>query len=238
MFEGYVGIRLWEGQLFGDTIFSILLIMLLLWAITARMQVKSFFNMFRICVTNRSKMNLEISVYYSKVLNLVLTFQAIMLFSLALVLYEYENGFIHVIKEGKLEITILFTFSYVLLYYSLRRLCYRILIFIFASPDYYRQWKLNYNSVIGVWGMLMYIPVVVQTVSRGLSRTCVVLFILLYILGRFAIIYKSIRLFSIKKFDIFYLSLYLCAHEILPLWIMYKGLIYLYNFIEKSAIWH
>lgn len=238
MFEGYVGIRLWEGQLFGDVIFSIELIMLLLFAISSRVQVKSFINMFRVCASNRSKMNPDISVYYSKVLNSVLTVQAIILFSLALVQYEYANGYTYVVKEGKLEAYILLTFFSVFVYYFLRRFSYKILIFIFASPEYYRQWKLNYNSIIGVWGILMYVPVVAQSVSRGLSRVCVTLFILLYILSRFAIIYKSIRLFSIKKFDLFYLSLYLCAHEILPLWIMYKGLIYLYNFIEKSAIWH
>lgn len=238
MFEGYVGIRLWEGQLFGDTVFSIVLVLLLLFAISARTQVKSFINMFRVCASSRPKMNPEISIYYSKILNSVLTFQTISLFSLALVLYEYENENMHTIREGKLEITILLTFFFVLFYYFIRRFCYRILIFIFATPEYYRQWRLNYNSIIGVWGILMYVPVIAQAVTKGQSHTFVILFIILYILSRFAIIYKSIRLFSIKKFDFFYLSLYLCTHEILPLWIMYKGLIYLYNFIEKSALWH
>ena len=113
-----------------------------------------------------------------------------------------------------------------------------MLIFTFADAEFNKQWKLYYNSIIGVWGVTLYIPVVGQTFVGNCYYFAVYLFVFLYILCRFAIIYKSIRLFYTKKFDLFYLSLYLCAHEILPVFIMYKGFIYLCNFIEKSALWH
>ena len=125
-----------------------------------------------------------------------------------------------------------------LVYYLLRRLVYHMLIFTFADAEFNKQWKLYYNSIIGVWGVTLYIPVVGQTFVGNCYYFAVYLFVFLYILCRFAIIYKSIRLFYTKKFDLFYLSLYLCAHEILPVFIMYKGFIYLCNFIEKSALWH
>lgn len=238
MFEGYVGIRLWSGQLFGDTLFTILVLLLLVFAISARAKAKSFVNMFHVCFSIRSRLNPDVSLYYSKFLNSVLIFQTIVLSSLALVQLVYADSYTINIGENKLKAAAALTFGGVFFYYFCRRLAYKILIFIFAAPDYYQLWKLNYNSVVGIMGILMYIPVIGLSIIGGSKSLYIVMLVILYVLSRFAIIYKSIRLFSIKKFDLFYLSLYLCAHEILPLWIMYKGLIYLYNFIEKSAIWH
>lgn len=47
MFEGYVGIRLWSGQLMEDVWFSILFVLFFLFAIHARIHVKSFIKIFR-----------------------------------------------------------------------------------------------------------------------------------------------------------------------------------------------
>uniref|UniRef100_UPI003FEF4BAF DUF4271 domain-containing protein n=1 Tax=Parabacteroides distasonis TaxID=823 RepID=UPI003FEF4BAF len=52
------------------------------------------------------------------------------------------------------------------------------------------------------------------------------------------IIYKTIRIFHRKNSSFLYISLYLCGQEILPLVFLYEGIIYLYNFIESSTLWH
>ena len=239
MFEGYIGIRLWSGQLIEDALFTVLFVLFLFFAINARLHVKTFLKMFR-CVgmLGKTATNTEMSTYYNKGFSGFMTFQTLLLCGIALFLYAYHEGLLYNLSEKKLVVSVLSFSLLMLVYYLLRRLVYHMLIFTFADAEFNKQWKLYYNSIIGVWGVTLYIPVIGQTFVGNCYYFAVYLFVFLYILCRFAIIYKSIRLFYTKKFDLFYLSLYLCAHEILPVFIMYKGFIYLCNFIEKSALWH
>ena len=239
MFEGYVGIRLWSGQLIEDTLFTILGILLLFFAINVRLHTKSFLKMLRCIATlGKAGANTDMSVYYNKHFNGFMTFQALLLSGISAFLSAYHSGLLYNLDEKKLAVSITGSFLLVLVYYLLRRAIYYLLIYTFADEEYHRQWKLNYNSAIGIWGISLYIPVIWQVFVGNSYHFLVALFVFLYISCRFVIIYKSLRLFYTKKFDLFYLSLYLCAHEILPVLILYKGFIYLYNFIEKSALWH
>ncbi len=240
MFEGYVGIRLWSGQLMEDVWFSILFVLFFLFAIHARIHVKSFIKIFRNLGFNTSgkSSNTDLSIYYSKSLHFYLIFQALALSSLAITQEAYYLGFLNNIDKEKLLLVVVSTFLSVLVFYLIRRIIYYLLIYTFSRQDVYRQWVIIYNSLISVWGISLYLPVIGMSFLGNYHFWAVCLFIIFYILFRFAIIYKSIRLFYIKKFDLFYLSLYLCAHEILPLLIAYKGFVFLYNFIEKSALWH
>ena len=215
MFEGFVGIRLWDGQIVEDVLFSILAGLLLLFAFSARLHTKSFLKMFR-CIgfLGREGFTTEMSVYYNKYFNSFMTFQALLLASLWVFLEAHQRGYTHELTHGKIGLLILATFLLIGAYYLCRRIVYHVLI------------------------ISLYIPVAWQGFVGSFYYLSTGLFLILYILSHFAIIYKSVRLFHTKKFDLFYLSLYLCAHEILPLFIMYKGFIYLYNFIEKSALWH
>lgn len=240
MFEGYVGIRLWSGQLMEDVWFSILFVLFFLFAIQARIHVKSFIKIFRNLgfSTSSKSGNTDLSIYYSKSLHIFLIVQALILTTVAITQEAYHLGFLNSIDKNKLLFALSLTFLSVVLFYLIRRIIYYLLIYTFGRPETYRQWVILYNSIISVWGIALYIPVVGMSFLGNYHIWAVCLFILFYILFRFAIIYKSIRLFYIKKFDLFYLSLYLCAHEILPLLISYKGFVFLYNFIEKSALWH
>lgn len=49
MFEGYVGIRLWDGQLVDDVIFSLLLSLLIAFAIIFRSNFQHFVKMLKGC---------------------------------------------------------------------------------------------------------------------------------------------------------------------------------------------
>lgn len=239
MFEGYIGIRLWNGQLIEDTLFSILCVLFFLFAVNARLHTKSFLKMFRcIRALGRAGANSDISVYYNIYFSGFMTFQTLLLCGISVFLAAIHSGLLQNLTQEKILVSIASSFLLMLFYYICRRVGYHLLIYTFANEEYHKRWKLNYNSIIGFWGMLLYIPVIWQAFIGNYYYFMVSLFVFLYILCRFAIICKSIRLFYTKKIGLFYLSLYLCAHEILPVLLLYKGFVYLYNFIEKSALWH
>ena len=72
MFEGYVGIRLWSGQLMEDVWFSILFVLFFLFAIHARIHVKSFIKIFRNLGFNTSgkSSNTDLSIYYLSLIHI------------------------------------------------------------------------------------------------------------------------------------------------------------------------
>ncbi|MCC8152995.1 MAG: DUF4271 domain-containing protein [Tannerellaceae bacterium] len=92
--------------------------------------------------------------------------------------------------------------------------------------------------MIRTWGISLYIPVFWLVFLDNQYLPAVLLFLFLYFLCRSVILYKSIEIFFHKTPGFFYIILYLCTLEILPLAILYRAVIYLYNFIEASAIWH
>ena len=129
-------------------------------------------------------------------------------------------------------------FSVLFLFYQFKQLSYYLLGFVFSPPDKYKFWKKNYNAIMGSWGMLLYIPVVWLMFVGSKTLAPVILFCIFYFLCRFVIIYKTIRIFHKNNVGFLYISLYLCTQEILPLIFLYEGMIFLYNFIETSTLWH
>ena len=129
-------------------------------------------------------------------------------------------------------------FCVLFLFYQFKQCCYYLLGSVFSDPDKYKLWKTSYNAIMGIWGVSLYVPVLWLVFVGTYVTIPIVMFCILYILCRFVIIYKTIRIFHKKSTGLLYISLYLCGQEILPLVFLYEGIIYLYNFIETSTLWH
>ena len=108
MFEGYIGIRLWSGQLIEDALFTVLFVLFLFFACNARLHVKTFLKMFR-CVgmLGKTATNTEMSTYYNKGFSGFMTFQALLLCGIALFLYAYHEGLLYNLSEKKLVVSVL-----------------------------------------------------------------------------------------------------------------------------------
>ena len=240
LFEGYVGIRLWDGQLVDDIIFSLLLVLLITFAFVFRANFRLFVKMLKdaVFVKERSNMFDEAGVRSSSFFRNFMTFQTLFLCSIAIFAIARIRGFVGNLGEKEVFISIGIAFIVLFLFYQFKQFSYCLLGSIFAEPERYRLWKTNYNAIMGAWGILLYIPVL-WLVFVGIYVTIpILLFCILYILCRFVIIYKTIRIFHRRSTGLLYISLYLCTQEILPLVFLYEGMVYLYNFIETSTLWH
>ena len=240
LFEGYVGIRLWDGQLVDDIIFSLLLLLLIVFAFVFRANFQQFVKMLKDAVFVKERSNLfdESGPGSNSFFRNFMTFQMLFLCSIALFAIARIEGLVGNLSENEVLAAIGTAFVVLFLFYQFKQLSYYFLGGIFADPEKYRLWKTNYNAIMGTWGILLYIPVM-WLVFVGIYVTIpILLFGILYILCRFAIIYKTIRIFHKKSTGLLYISLYLCTQEILPLVFLYEGMVYLYNFIETSTLWH
>ncbi|MDH6305006.1 hypothetical protein M2459_001743 [Parabacteroides sp. PF5-5] len=238
-FEGYIGIRMWDDQLVNDLILTLLLLLLVVFAIVFRTNYRMFGKMIRDTFFIRERMSIFEEVGGNEfVFRRFMTFQTLFLASLSLfAIWRVGRPAANLdLKSGLLLLCFIFVFS--VLYYFIKQVLYAITGYIFTEPDKYKFWKTNYNAITGFWGTLLYIPVFWLIYIGVYVRIPILLFVVFYILYRSLLVYKTIRIFHIKDGGFLYIILYLCGQEILPLMFLYEAMIYLYNFIEKSAIWH
>lgn len=240
MFEGYVGIRLWDGQLVDDVIFSLLLSLLVAFAIIFRVNYQHFIKMLKDVVYLKERQNLfdETVGKSEPFFRHFMIFQALFLCSIALFAIARSRDMISHLGEKEVLFAIVFIFFVLFLFFQFKQFCNALLGVVFASPEKYRFWKKSYNAIMGSWGILLYIPVLWLLFVGSKTLAPVILFCIFYFLCRFVIIYKTIRIFHKNNAGLLYISLYLCAQEILPLVFLYEGMVFLYNFIETSTLWH
>jgi hypothetical protein len=238
-FEGYAGIRIGDGQLVHDIVFSLLLALLIIFSLVYNSNYRLFSKMIRNVFYLKERLSLfETTGGNEFVFRSFMIFQSLFLSALSgfvaghiYRLFDFPD-----VRSNLALIGILFLC--VVLYYYFRQFLYGLTGFVFTDPEKYKFWKTNYYAITGFWGVLLYIPVCWLVFVGKYTGIPLILFVVLYILYRFWLIYKSVRIFHIRGMGFLYIFLYLCAQEITPLLFVYKGMIYLYNVIEKSAIWH
>jgi hypothetical protein len=230
-FEGYVGVRVGEGQLVDDLIFSLLFILFFVFSFVFHTHYHVFRKMVRDVFHVRERLSLfeEIDGNETLFRNFMI-FQSLLLCSIGLYMvgrfYQYIPDY-RDLRMNLFSIGVIFVILFT--FYGFKRFLYRVAGMIFATFNLYEMWKAGYTATIGLWGVLLYIPILCLAFVKGYLPVYVFLFAFLYILWRFIIIHKTIYIFNVKGIGFLYIILYLCAQEILPLIFLYEGVICLYN---------
>jgi hypothetical protein len=239
-FEGYVGIRLWDGEMISDLLFSLLLGLLILFAVIFRRNSRLFEKMLRDVLHVRDRLSLFEDVSGNETLfRNFMIFQSMFLSALFIFLVCRNTNYIFYYPDVLNNLKIIGVIFIILFtYYLLKQLIYVTIGMIFTTPEQYGNWHISYAAATGLWGTLQYIPVIWLSFIRGHENVAVIMFIIMFIIWRLVIIYKIVRIFDIKIIGILYVFLYLCTLEILPLLLLCEGTKYLYNFIDELALWN
>ncbi|MCD8178788.1 MAG: DUF4271 domain-containing protein [Tannerellaceae bacterium] len=237
--QEYIGIPLDEGQLAEDVMLLLLLGLFLTFSVVFRTNINLFYKMIKDIWQVKERQNLFENIsgnefFYDN----FMTFQTLFLSAVSLFSIARLSGFLTYTDLSVAATGFLLIFLLVYLLYAFKKISYRVLGFTFAGKEKFRLWKTNYHAIMRTFGITLYIPVCLMVFIDNQYLLPVILFVFLYFLCRFVILYKSIGIFLNKKHGFFYINLYLCGLEILLLALLYQASIYLYNFIEASAIWH
>ncbi|MDY3070070.1 MAG: DUF4271 domain-containing protein [Parabacteroides sp.] len=232
MFEGYIGIHLWDEQQVNDLLFAMLLFFFSFFALGFRNNYHLFFRVAKEAWYVKSRQNLfESKVKDSFLFRVFLLLQPLFLCSVILFVEMRNSGSgdyydpLYVLKYIGIN------FIVFILFFIVKQMFLYLWGYVFADKEQYYNCRSCYNSIIALWGVSLYLPSLWMVFVGDEHFLPMIIFISLYFLSRFAIIYKIIRIFHIRNKGIFYISLYLCAQEILPLYFLYRGIVYLYNFI-------
>ena len=240
LFEGFVGIRLWDGQVLNDFLFTLILSMLVLFAFVFRFNYRACLKMFSDVVYIKERQSFfekgAVSDFYFRVFMML---QTLVLCTLFVFSYFYARGYLDFdLTLPNILFCIGGIFVIILLFFLFKWLLYELTGMIFSDINKFRIWRNSYVAIMGAWGVLLYLPVAWSALWGKYPTISVILFVFSYILCRFAITYKTFRIFYRKNTGILYINLYLCTQEILPLVFLYEGMVFLYNFIKMSTLWH
>lgn len=239
LFEGYVGIRLGDGQLISDVVFSLMFFLLLLFALVFRANRLYFSKIVEDLVKYKERPSFfDDSIENDFFPRMFLVFQTLFLCSIIFFFYLYSIGKAAIPGLRALYLLLSLILCVLFIFYQFKQMMNYLLGLVFANPEKYRLWKMYYNAIISFWGILLYLPALWIVFYGELIIVPIVMFVFFYIMSRILLIYKTLRIFHIKNTGLLYLCLYLCAQEILPIVFLYEGLIYLYNIIETSTLWH
>jgi hypothetical protein len=122
-------------------------------------------------------------------------------------------------------------------------LFYKFLTYAFIGSIYFKKeiillWNDNFLSLICLSGIILFFPVLIlfYVEEAYLICLCFILFYFIFIL--FVIFYKIYALFFQGKDILLYFILYLCAQEIIPLYLMYKAAVYLFIIVQRdTTLW-
>jgi hypothetical protein len=237
-FEGYTGIHLHNITFSSDILLIVVMVLLSAFALIFRFNLPLFGKMIGNMNAGEQRQSLfDVTEKDSFLFNIFMTFQTLLLFSIFLFSLATEYKYI---TNPDIPATLIITvilLIILLLFYLFKKAIYNIFGRIFAEKSVYKMMFVNYQGLFGTWGTFLYLPVLwILLVGKYLLVSCV-LFIISYLVFRITLIRKFIHIFFNKNTGLLFLSLYLCAQEIIPLVFLYEGLIYMYNIIEKNNIW-
>jgi hypothetical protein len=129
-------------------------------------------------------------------------------------------------------------FLLITVYLFYKRTAYAVMSYVFFDQSRGSFWMEHWSSLLIISGLLIFLPVVVLYFIPSIYYFSFYVILLWFLVTRIIIVYKSYRIFFNGINRLHYFFLYLCAQEIIPLFLLYKGLIYTFDFVvEKGILW-
>lgn len=147
-------------------------------------------------------------------------------------LFFLINDFLTIQSENTTSLVVILCCISAALFYWMQMLIYHLLGFVFSDPGHTRQCVESFSSVNSLLGLVLFPVILCMIYIPACTSTMLMITGICYILSRIIFIYKGIKIFLSDIYGLVYIILYLCAVEIAPLLLLYKGAILLSKFVE------
>jgi len=197
---------------------------------------KFLYSMFSRLFRNKDRHNIFYETVANETLNkFFLSFQTVLLLSIIFYCYAIQEHFLPVttlinmlLFLGKCSIILIVFFLY-------KFLSYWVVGAIFFKKETVIQWNDDFFSLISLNGIFLFFPALILYYVPSIYIFCIYFMVIYLIFNLFLIFYKIYLLFFQGKQHLLYFILYLCAQEIIPLYLVYHGFIYIIT--QKDTIW-
>ena len=101
--------------------------------------------------------------------------------------------------------------------------------FVFFQQENLQSWNSLFFSIVSLSGIALFIPALLIFYFPDTFYVCVILCLLYFLFVEFLMFYKIFKIFFQQKISLLYFILYLCTQELLPMFFVYKALVYFYR---------
>jgi hypothetical protein len=193
-------------------------------------------SMFSGLYRNKDRHNMFYETVTNENLNkFLLCIQTVLLLSIIFYTYATNEHFLSfasfpqmLLFLGKCALLLIVFFIFKFLMYSLTGA-------IFHKKETVLQWNDDFFSLISLNGIFLFFPALIFFYVESAYYICIYFFYFYFIINLLFIFYKIYTLFFQGKQLLLYFILYLCTQEIIPLYLVYHGLVYLIE--QKDTIW-
>ena len=197
---------------------------------------KFFLSMFSGLFRNKDRHNM----FYETVTNetlykIFLSLQTILLLSITFYCYAVQEHFLSVTTLSQMLLLLGKSSLLLIIFFIYKFVSYSAVGAIFFRKEIVVQWNNDFFSWISLNGIFLFFPVLILFYVESGYIVCLDFMIFYFIFNLFFIFYKVYSLFFHKKQRLLYFILYLCTQEIIPLYLVYRGFVYL--IVQKDTIW-
>ncbi|MDR1764214.1 MAG: DUF4271 domain-containing protein [Dysgonamonadaceae bacterium] len=167
----------------------------------------------------------------------VLCLQTVVLFVITLYCYAIEEHIFPLEFTGRSLAFAGYAAAIALVFVLYKLLAYNFIGCIFYSKTRVKVWNGNFISIIALSGLIIFFPVLAMFFVEGAYKICLYFLIFYAILASIFTFYKIYLLFFQGKGLLLHFILYLCTQELIPLYLLYRGIDYLFQIVQKDILW-
>lgn len=153
--------------------------------------------------------------------------QTILIITIVFFTYAWDKG-ISVLSLKNMIFVFMSSFLGILLLLGIKYLVYRIIGYVFTEWGL-REWTEKYFRIVELSGLLFFIPAMFFVFVPEYSKTALFSLIIIFFIILMVVFWNLLNIFAKNKVGLLNYFLYLCAIEIVPFFLIYKGLVILVN---------
>ena len=193
-------------------------------------------SMFSRLYRNKDRQSMFYETVTNESLNIVtLNLQTVLLLSIVFYCYAIHEQFYSPATQTEMYLFIGKIFLMLIAYFFYKFLTYSIAGLIFFKRETLLQWNDDFFSLISLNGIIIFFPTLILFYVEEFYTFGIYFLIFFLIFNLFFVAYKIYVLFFQRNQRLLYFILYLCTQEIIPLYLLYRGLLYL--IVQKDTIW-
>ena len=156
-----------------------------------------------------------------------LIFQTILILTIVFFTFFWDKGISDLSVKNKV-LVFLAAFLGILLFLSIKYLVYKLIGYVFTEWGM-GEWTEKYFRVVELMGVFVFIPAMFFVFVPGYAKIALFLLIIIFFIIMMVVFWNLLNVFAKNKVGLLNYFLYLCAIEIVPFFLVYKGVVSLVN---------
>lgn len=156
-----------------------------------------------------------------------LIFQTILILTVVVFTFFWDKG-ISGLSVKNMVLVFLTVFLGILLFLSVKYMVYKLIGYIFTEWGL-GEWTEKYFRVVELMGTLIFIPAMFFVFVPEYAKIALFLLIIIFFIIMMVVFWNLLNVFAKNKVGLLNYFLYLCAIEIVPFFLVYKGVVFLVN---------